>query len=76
MIIFILILAEDFPLFPVEQDILATLKERVNVARELDKLELNIRKTNSDVGWLQKAAAEMDIIIDDEYPLKPLILIV
>ncbi|RZC39427.1 ATP-dependent RNA helicase DDX24 [Asbolus verrucosus] len=60
---------EDLPVFPVDDSYLKAVKERVNLARELDKLELEVRKGNSEVGWLQKTAEEMDIIVDDLYPL-------
>ena len=57
------------PVFPVQEDYLKAVKERVNLARELDQLELQIRKGNSEEGWLQKAAKDMDIVVDDLYPL-------
>lgn len=57
--------AEDIPLFPIENNLLNAVKERVNSARDLDRLQLKVKKTNSEVGWLQKAAEEMDMIIDD-----------
>lgn len=66
---FWVISAEDLPLFPVQENILTAVKDRVNLARELDKLELRVRKSNSEMGWIKKAANEMDIILDDEYPL-------
>lgn len=43
------------------------MKQRVKTARELDKLELQIRKATSETGWLEKAAKEMDIILDERY---------
>lgn len=62
---------DDFPHFPIIENLLAAVKQRVNLARKLDKLELQTKKTSSATGWLQKAAKEMDIIIDEEdlYPL-------
>lgn len=59
---------EDLPIFPVCAKYLRGCKERVNLARELDKLELQIRKATSEESWLQKAAKEMDIIVDGTYP--------
>lgn len=64
-----LFLGEDIPIFPVEHSYLQAVKERVNLARELDELQLRVKKVNSEVGWFQKAAEDMDIIIDDLYPL-------
>ncbi|XP_063905832.1 ATP-dependent RNA helicase DDX24-like [Zophobas morio] len=57
--------SKDLPVFPVQEDYLKAVKERVNLARELDQLELQIRKGNSEEGWLQKAAKDMDIVVDD-----------
>lgn len=57
--------SEDLPTFPVQQNYLSAVKERVNLAKELDKLDLRVRKGNSESGWFKKAADEMDIILDD-----------
>ncbi|GJQ87087.1 hypothetical protein Trydic_g23940 [Trypoxylus dichotomus] len=56
---------EDLPLFPVQENYLDAVRKRVNLAREIDKLELKMKKSKSSIGWLQKAAEEMDIILDD-----------
>ncbi|KAL7303794.1 hypothetical protein TKK_0003922 [Trichogramma kaykai] len=57
---------EDLPTFPVVDRLLMCVKERVNVARDIDKLELTCRKENFDKSWRQKAAREMDILLDDD----------
>lgn len=57
---------EDLPTFPVDMDHLNIIKDKVKLARELDMLQLKIRKTNASEGWLEKAAKEMDIILDDD----------
>ncbi|XP_060536730.1 ATP-dependent RNA helicase DDX24 [Cylas formicarius] len=54
----------DLPLFPVEDKYLNAVKKIVNIARELDKIQLQVRKANSEEGWLQKAAHDMDIVVD------------
>uniref|UniRef100_A0A0A1WHP7 ATP-dependent RNA helicase n=1 Tax=Zeugodacus cucurbitae TaxID=28588 RepID=A0A0A1WHP7_ZEUCU len=56
--------SEDLPLFPVSDKYLRAVKERVNLAREVDKLELKQRRTQSEIGWMKKHAEEMDMIID------------
>lgn len=56
--------AEDLPLFPISERFLGAVKERVNLARELDKEELKLRRTQSEEGWMKKHAEEMDMIID------------
>ncbi|XP_050509203.1 ATP-dependent RNA helicase ddx24 [Diabrotica virgifera virgifera] len=57
--------SEDLPTFPVQDNYLNAVKKRIDLARELDKFQLNVKKANSENGWLQKAAEDMDIIIDD-----------
>lgn len=61
-----LILAHDLPTFPVIDRLLVAIKERVDVAREIDKLELKCRRENIHKNWLRKAAEEMDIVLEDD----------
>ncbi|XP_054740964.1 ATP-dependent RNA helicase DDX24 [Anastrepha obliqua] len=56
--------SEDLPLFPVSEKYLRAVKERVTLAREVDKQELKIRRAQSEIGWMKKHAEEMDMIID------------
>ncbi|KAG4074022.1 hypothetical protein HA402_014227 [Bradysia odoriphaga] len=57
--------AEDLPLFPVSEQHLKAVRARVELAREVDVLDLKTRRTQSEIGWLKKSAKEMDIIVDD-----------
>ncbi|KYN21126.1 PREDICTED: ATP-dependent RNA helicase DDX24 [Trachymyrmex cornetzi] len=57
---------DDLPIFPVVDRILITIKERVNVARDIDKLELKYRRQNNQKSWLQKAVEDMEMILDEE----------
>lgn len=57
---------EDLPVFPVVDRLLMAVKERVNIARDIDKLELKCRRDNSKKGWLRKAVEEMDMILDED----------
>lgn len=41
------------------------VKSRVDLARDVDRLQLKTRRTQSEIGWLKKSAKEMDIIVDD-----------
>lgn len=61
-----LFLAHDLPVFPVVDRILITIKERVDVARDIDKLELKYRRQNNQKSWLRKAMEDMDMILDEE----------
>lgn len=51
-------------MFPISERFLGAVKERVNLARDLDKEELKLRRTQSEEGWMKKHAEEMDMIID------------
>lgn len=62
----ILILAEDLPMFPVVDKLLIAVKERVDIAREIDKLELKCRRDNSQKGWLRKAIEDMDLVLEED----------
>ncbi|CAH0597139.1 unnamed protein product [Chrysodeixis includens] len=56
----------EVPTFPVDAQILAPLKDLMVVARELDGLELKKRRAAQSQGWKEKAAREMDMLIDDD----------
>lgn len=56
----------DLPTFPVIDKLLIAIKERVDVAREIDKLELKCRRKNTQKNWLRKAAEDMDIVVEDD----------
>ncbi|KYM89644.1 ATP-dependent RNA helicase DDX24 [Atta colombica] len=56
----------DLPIFPVVDRILVTIKERVDVARDIDKIELKCRRQNNQKNWLQKAMEDMEMILDEE----------
>ncbi|KAM0727706.1 ATP-dependent RNA helicase DDX24 [Formica fusca] len=56
----------DLPTFPVVDRLLISVKERVDVARDIDKLELKCRRQNTQKSWLRKAMEDMDMILDDD----------
>ncbi|KOC64990.1 ATP-dependent RNA helicase DDX24 [Habropoda laboriosa] len=57
---------EDLPDFPVVDRLLMTVKERINIAREIDKLELKCRRDKSQKGWIRKAVEDMDLVLDED----------
>ncbi|XP_017877753.1 ATP-dependent RNA helicase DDX24 [Ceratina calcarata] len=57
---------EDLPMFPVVDRLLIAVKERVDIAREIDKLELRSRRDNSQKGWLRKAVEDMDLVLEED----------
>ncbi|GAA6068853.1 ATP-dependent RNA helicase DDX24 [Tachysurus ichikawai] len=57
---------EDLPMFPVQNKCMVAIKERVNVARKIEKIEyFNCRKQHHN-SWFRQAAEEMDIDLDDD----------
>ncbi|CAK1543472.1 unnamed protein product [Leptosia nina] len=57
--------------FPVPTSSITVLKEMINLARDIEVLELRRRRTAQAIGWREKAAKEMDMIIDeDDVPVK------
>ena len=52
---------EELPEFPIDNSIFPSVKKRVQVARELDKLLLTTKKEDINKSWLKKTAEEADI---------------
>lgn len=53
-------------MFPIVDKLLIAVKERVDIAREIDKLELKCRRDNSQKGWLHKAIEDMDLVLEED----------
>ncbi|KAJ8033530.1 ATP-dependent RNA helicase DDX24 [Holothuria leucospilota] len=62
---------EEIATFPVDSRYFAEVLRRVELAREIDSLTHQYEKKKHKNNWFQKAAEEMDIIIDEE--LNPLL---
>lgn len=56
----------ELPTFPVPPLGLESLKALVRAARELDALLLRRRRAAQALGWREKAARDMDMIVDDD----------
>ncbi|RWS09542.1 ATP-dependent RNA helicase DDX24-like protein [Dinothrombium tinctorium] len=52
--------------FPIDDNVLKVVKNRVTLAQEVDKLEHKLRKGKAEDNWFKKAAKELDIELDDE----------
>jgi len=57
---------EDLPLFPVDQQALAACKDRLSLARDIDKMKLSARKREVGQNWWKKAAQEADLVLSDQ----------
>merc|ERR1712002_132492 len=55
----------ELPLFPIDDDILIGLKERVTLAQEIDKQSHKISKQKKENGWFENLAKEADIELDE-----------
>ncbi|XP_061167758.1 ATP-dependent RNA helicase DDX24-like [Saccostrea echinata] len=64
--------SEDLPVFPVEYQLLSALKKRLNLAKRIDVEEHRFNKKKRQNEWFEKAAKEMDMLIDDEELLSDL----
>ncbi|KAI5702984.1 hypothetical protein M8J75_006359 [Diaphorina citri] len=60
----------DLPDFPIDESVLSLIKKRIDLAKSIEYLESKIKKNRPD-NWLEKAAKDMDIIIDDENLIQP-----
>ncbi|XP_062581240.1 ATP-dependent RNA helicase DDX24-like isoform X2 [Saccostrea cucullata] len=58
--------SEDLPVFPVEYQLLSALKKRLNLAKRIDVEEHRFNKKKRQNEWFEKAAKEMDMLIDDQ----------
>eukprot|EP00096_Caligus_rogercresseyi_P015054 TRINITY_DN7508_c0_g1_i1.p1 TRINITY_DN7508_c0_g1~~TRINITY_DN7508_c0_g1_i1.p1 ORF type:complete len:822 (+),score=214.37 TRINITY_DN7508_c0_g1_i1:25-2466(+) len=52
---------KELPIFPICDELMPGVKERVNVARQFDKLSLVIKKEDVSKSWMKKAAEEADL---------------
>ncbi|XP_072545305.1 ATP-dependent RNA helicase DDX24 [Salminus brasiliensis] len=57
---------EDLPMFPIQIKCMAAIKERVKVARNIEKIEYHNSRAKQHNSWLRQAAEEMDIDVDDD----------
>uniref|UniRef100_A0A023GNZ6 ATP-dependent RNA helicase n=1 Tax=Amblyomma triste TaxID=251400 RepID=A0A023GNZ6_AMBTT len=56
---------EDLPDFPVDQSMLRAVQKRVDLARKLEAESHRVRRSNYEDNWLQRAAKEMEIDLDE-----------
>jgi ATP-dependent RNA helicase DDX24/MAK5 len=56
--------APELPELAIEPGFLPKLKERIRIAREIEKAQHQIKKENHDKSWLKEVAEAMDVDID------------
>ncbi|XP_016067987.1 PREDICTED: ATP-dependent RNA helicase DDX24 isoform X2 [Miniopterus natalensis] len=57
---------EDIPLFPVETKYMDTVKERIQLARQIEKAEYRNFQACLHNSWIEQAAAALEIELDEE----------
>ncbi|XP_034783835.1 ATP-dependent RNA helicase DDX24-like [Acipenser ruthenus] len=57
---------EELPLFPIQTKCMAAIKERVKVARKIEKIEYHSGRAKQHNSWFQKAAEALEIDLDDD----------
>jgi ATP-dependent RNA helicase DDX24/MAK5 len=65
--------ANELPELQVEPGFLPKLKERVRIAREIEKAQHAVKKSKHEKSWLQETAEAMDIDIDPDMMYVPLL---
>ncbi|KAM6133222.1 ATP-dependent RNA helicase DDX24 [Phoenicopterus ruber ruber] len=58
--------SEELPFFPVETKCMTSIKERVNLARQIEKVEFFNSRAKQHNSWLQQAAEALEIDLDDD----------
>ncbi|CAL4071272.1 unnamed protein product, partial [Meganyctiphanes norvegica] len=58
--------ATDLPPFPNDLSIMSQVKKRVNLGREVEKMEHTNRKSNAEDNWFRKAAADAELHFEEE----------
>ncbi|XP_073725916.1 ATP-dependent RNA helicase DDX24 isoform X2 [Misgurnus anguillicaudatus] len=57
---------EDLPLFPIQTTCMAAIKERVNLAWKIEKMEYFHSREKQHNSWVRQAAEAMEIDVDDD----------
>lgn len=57
---------EDLPMFPIESKCMEAIKEQVNLARQIEKIEFHNSRAQHHNSWLRQAADALEVDLDDE----------
>ncbi|XP_007437081.1 ATP-dependent RNA helicase DDX24 [Python bivittatus] len=57
---------EELPFFPIETKCMTAIKERVNLARQIEKVEYFNSRAKHQNSWLQQAAEALELDLDDD----------
>lgn len=57
---------EELPMFPIESKCMEAIKERVNLARKIEKIEFHNSREKQHNSWFRQAAEALEVDLDDE----------
>nr|XP_043903686.1 ATP-dependent RNA helicase DDX24 [Solea senegalensis] len=57
---------EELPTFPIEKKCMDAIKERVNLARKIEKIEFHNSREKQHNSWFKKAAEALEVDLDDD----------
>jgi ATP-dependent RNA helicase DDX24/MAK5 len=57
---------DEIPELPVERDLLDRLKARIELARQIDRMQHEVAKEHHDKKWLNETAEAMEIELDED----------
>ncbi|XP_029315925.1 ATP-dependent RNA helicase DDX24 [Cottoperca gobio] len=57
---------EDLPMFPIETKCMEAIKERVNLARRIEKIEFHNSREKHHNSWFRQAAKALEVDLDDD----------
>lgn len=57
---------EELPMFPIETKCMEAIKERVNLARKIEKIEFHNSREKQHNSWLRQAAEALEVDLDDD----------
>ncbi|KAF6732947.1 ATP-dependent RNA helicase DDX24 [Oryzias melastigma] len=57
---------EELPMFPIETKCLDAIKERVNLARKIEKIEFYNSREKQHDSWFKQAAEALEVDLDDD----------
>lgn len=57
---------EDLPMFPIQSKCMAAIKERVNMARKIEKIEYYNSREKQHNSWFQQAAEALEVDLDED----------
>ncbi|XP_073339624.1 ATP-dependent RNA helicase DDX24 [Pagrus major] len=57
---------EELPMFPIETKCMEAIKERVNLARQIEKIEFHNSREKHHNSWFRQAAEALEVDLDDE----------